>query len=206
MYLFYEASSPIYDTLYIKIQKDFSRKDSNYYQFDHYYLVPDISKKWAVNKYIFSKPGRYKISVYNRNGAEITEPLLTKIIYNENEYDDLMIKDTWFYNQSKITFYEKNIGDSLIAENIIFNYQPSETKVILKIEQENKKPLNSNNLFVKIYTDDENHKFISSNAYNINENWWWTFIPIYIKNKGKYLVEVYTNNDIFIQSKKIEVK
>ncbi len=206
MYLFYEATSPINDTLYIKIEKNFNRKDSNYYQFDHYYLVPDASKKWAVNKYIFTKPGNYKISTFNRNGVEIAKPSFAKFSFEDNEYDDLLIKDSWYYKKSKITFYEKSVGDSLVGENDIFNYQPSETKILLKIAQENQKPLNTNNLFVSIYTDDKNHEFISSDSYYVNENWWWTFIPIYLKNKGKYIVEVYTNNDIFIQHKKVEIK
>lgn len=206
MYVFYESMSQINDTVFISIEKDYNRKDTNFYKFDHYYLVPDASKKWAVNKYIFTKPGRYKFSIYNRNGDEIAMPYYAKIGYYDNEYDDLLIKDTWYYNTSKITFYEKNIGDSLIAENTVFNYQAAETKIILKIEQINKKPLNTNNLFVKIYTEDKNHELISSDAYYVNSNWWWTYVPIYFKNKGKFMVEVYTNNDVFIQRKNVEIK
>lgn len=207
MYLFYESSTPITDdTLYVNINKEFNRRDSNFYKFDYYHLVVDNSKMWAVNKYIFTKPGRYKISTFNKNGDEIAKPYYANVGYYESEYDDLLIKDSWYYSSSKLSFYEKNIEDSLIGENNIFNYQSPETKIILKIEQENNKPLNTSNLFAKIYSDDKNQEFISANSYYVNANWWWTYVPIYFKSKGKFIVELYTNNDIFIQRKKVEIK
>lgn len=207
MYLFYESTTPITDdTLFVNIEKDFNRRDTNYYKYDYYYLVVDNSNKWAVNKYIFTKPGRYKISTFNKNGDEISKPYYANVGYYESEYDDLLIKDSWYYSSSIVTFYEKNIGDSLIGENKIFNYQANGTTLALKIAQQNQKELNTTNLFVAIYTDDKNHELINKNSYYISREWWWTYVPIYIKNKGKYSVEVYTNNDIFINSGKVEIK
>src|SRR4051812_11930984 len=55
MYILYQSDTPIQDSLFIWLQKTYSRKDTAFYEYDHYYLVPDASKKFAVNKYIFTK-------------------------------------------------------------------------------------------------------------------------------------------------------
>ncbi len=206
MYLFYESISPITDTVYISISKKFNRKDTNYYEYDHYYLVPDSSKKWAVNKYTFTKSGSYKISVHNRFHTTLSSPLFTDINLAENEYNDIYFPDTWYYNQSKIYFYEKAIGDSMVGKSDSYLYNAAGNKIILYIEQENKSPLKSGHLFISIYTADKCHEFINSFTYYINEKWYWTFVPINFNKKGKFIVELYNDDDVFINSSILEIK
>jgi hypothetical protein len=206
MYLFYESITPINDTISILIEKDFNRKDTNYYEYDHYYLVPDISKKWAVNKYTFTKPGRYKITAYDKNSNKVTQTYYTTIEFSEDAYSNDKTVDSWYYNTSNITYFEKNIKDTMVGKNTVFAYQPNNTKVILFIEQKNNKTLHSNHLFVSIFKDDECHQKINSDSYYINDNWHWTFIPIYFKNAGKYIVELYNDDDVFINAAKLEIK
>ena len=181
MYLFYESATPLNDTLLVIIDKVFNRTDTNFYEFDHYYLVPDISKKWAVNKYIFSKSGKYKITVFDRN-------------------------NTWYYNQSETGFYENNKGDTMVGRNDVFSYKQDGTRVILYIGQKDKRPLKTTHLISRIYTNDTCHEFIRSNSYYVDENWSWTFVPVYFYKKGKYTVELYNDDDIFINSTPIEIK
>ena len=206
VYLFFESATPVSDTVMVKIDRIYNRRDTSYYEFDHYYLVPEESKKFAVNKYTFTKPGNYRINVYDRNGVRLAEPHFTEIKFAENEYDQLLFKDSWYYNTSKIYFYEKMIGDSMVGKTSIFNLKQNETTAILYIEQENQKPLKSGHLFVSVYSDDSCHELVSAYTYYINENWFWTFIPVSFKRKGKFIVELYNDNDVFIQREKIEIR
>jgi hypothetical protein len=206
MYLFYESATPLNDTLLVIIDKVFNRTDTNFYEFDHYYLVPDISKKWAVNKYIFSKSGKYKITVFDRNNNQLAQPYITNIDFNVNEYNEMKFVDTWYYNQSETGFYENNKGDTMVGRNDVFSYKQDGTRVILYIGQKDKRPLKTPHLISRIYTNDTCHEFIRSNSYYVDENWSWTFVPVYFYKKGKYTVELYNDDDIFINSTPIEIK
>jgi len=206
IYLFYEEKNAIDDTLYVLLEKNYNRRDTEYYELDHYYLVPDTSKNFAVNKYIFTKPGNYKISVFNRKGISIAPPHYTTIDYYESEYDFLSNADSWYYSNSVLTFYEKKVNDSLFGENKIFTLKEDGIDVVLSIVQKNKKPIKSNNLLVTIYTDDKNKVKINSIPYYVDYNWNWTTIRVPFKQKGKFIVEVYNDSDVFINSSKIEIQ
>lgn len=206
MYLFYSSGTPINDTLFVKIDKTFDRKDTNYYEYDHYYLVPSDSKQFAVNKYTFTKTGNYKISVYDRNDSLLITPYLTNISIDEQAYNDMYFRDTWYYATSRINFFEKTIGDTMIGRNTVFAYNPNGTKVILYINQKETIPFKTRHLVSKVYTSDKCHELISTNTYYVNENWHWTFISVYFSNKGKYIVELYNDDDVFINSGSLEIK
>lgn len=206
MYIYFQPLSILRDTVYVSIDKTYNRRDSNYYQYDRYFLVPDSSKKWAVNKYTFTKPGKYKITAFDINNNQLSEPYYTDIDINLNDYKDMHYVDTWYYNQSKIGFYEKAVGDSMIGRNDVFPYKPEGTNVVLYIEQPEKQPFKTNHFLASIYTNDNNHRFITSKMYYVNEQWHWTFVNVDFDKKGKYLLELYNEDDVFINSSPIEIK
>lgn len=206
MYIFYESLSTINDTLFVRIDKSFNRKDTNYYEYDHYYLVPGESRKWAVNKYIFTKTGNYKITVFDRNNKQLAKPYITNIKIFDKDYNDMYFIDTWYYSQSTINFYEKTSGDTMYGKTDTFNYQLTGNKMILYIAQENKLPFKTSHLLVSVYSADICHEHISTYTYSVDEKWYWTHIPLYIYRKGKFSVEVYNEDDVFINSAKVEIK
>ena len=207
MYILYKSSVPLTESLFVSFEKTFSRKDTNYYEYDHYYLVPDSSKKWAVNKYIFSKPGNYKISVFNRTSEELLQSYYTTINFLDDEYSEPFYTDTWYYSQSSIFFCDSiGVGDGkLIGRSDVFEYQPKREKIFLYIEQGNKKSFKTQHLYIKIYTRDT-HKLVKSTSYSVSHEWFWTFIPIYLIEKGKYTVELYNEDDLYINSGDFEIK
>ncbi|MFN8295825.1 MAG: hypothetical protein U0T69_06485 [Chitinophagales bacterium] len=206
IYIFYESSLPVNDTVFINIKKKYNRKDTNYYEYDNYYLVPDDSKRWAVNKYTFTKSGNYKIWAYDRNKQMLTPPLLTDIYLSESSYTDTYFTDTWYYNQSEIYFYENVLNDSLYNKKDTFTYNPNGTKLIMYIGQTSKQAFKSNHLFVSIYTADKCHEHIGSYTYYIDEKWYWTHIPLYIYQKGRFVVEIHNDDDVFINKAEVEIK
>ena len=205
MYVLYQSDTPLNDSLYISLEKTFNRKDSNYYQYDHYYLVPGATKKFAVNKYIFTKPGNYRISVYDRLSEALLKTYTTAIGYTDQEYADKFFTDTWYYNESVIYFCDSLVNSKLIGKSDVFSYQPQREKIVLYVEQLNKISLKTDHLFVKVFNR-ENHQLVQSSSYSIHNEWYWTFISIYIKDRGKYTVELYNEDDVFINQADLEIK
>lgn len=205
IYLLYQSDNPIDDTLYVNIQKTFSRKDSNYYYYDYYYLVPDAAKKWASNKYTFTAPGNYRISVYNRKTEQLLGTLITTINYAEDEYAGYNFADTWYFSESKIAFCEAVINGKLIGEEKAFKQKAEGNTITLYLEQNGQKALKTDHLYLKIYAPDECNRLVASFESSIERSWYWTFVKIYLKNKGKYLVEVYTQDDVYINSGVVEI-
>lgn len=206
MYIFYQSATPINDTLFVTLERVFNRRDSNYYEYDHYYLVPDVSKKWAVNKYTFTQAGNYKIRVYDRTGNELAAPYTAEIDMDEKAYIDMHFTDTWYYEQSSIFFYEKAVGDSMIGKSNLFKYEAPQTKVMVYIDQSKTKTFKTNHFFVSVYTADKCREFINSYTYYVKEDWHWTFVPLYFNKPGKYSVEIYNDDDVFINSAAVEIK
>jgi hypothetical protein len=206
MFIFYESDTTIDDSLYVRIDKVFDRKDTNYYEFDHYYLLPGLSKNWAVNKYVFTKTGKYKISVFDRENNLLTSPYYTSIIFDDTTYNKIYFPDTWYYSNSKMAFYEKVSGDTLFGKRDIFNFRPDGNKIILYIGQDENRPLRTNHLTAKIYSADKCHQLINTITFYINDKWYWTYVSIYFDKKGKYNIELYNDDDVFINSAIVEIK
>lgn len=206
VYFFYQSETLINDSIFVRIDKSYNRKDTNFYHYDHYHLLPGASKKWAANKYTFLKTGKYKITLYDKNSKQLTESVYANIYLDEKEYDDMYFLDTWYYSQSKITFFDKVVRDSLYDQKNVFAYDSSGTKIIVYVGQQNKKPLRTDHLFVSVYTADKCHELISSHSYYTNDKWHWTHLPVYMRQKGKFIVEIYNDDDVFINSAVFEVK
>lgn len=206
LYLYFSSSTPINDTIFIGIEKNFNRRDTTYYEYDHYYLVTDSSKKWAVNKYVFSKTGQYRITAYDRHNNQLAVPYKTVIQLEDQAYSDMYFRDTWYYEESKVYFYNTAVGDTMFGRNNVFSYQPLGNKVILYLEQPEAKPFKTNHLFVSIFMDDKCHQYIDSYTFYVDDTWLWTHVPIYFSKKGKYIVEIYNDDDVFINSTSLEIK
>jgi hypothetical protein len=93
----------------------------------------------------------------------------------------------------------------MIGKKEVFAAKPGGNKIILHIEMQSKKYLKTEHLIVKIFSKDT-HELVSSTAYSLNNEWYWTFVPVYINKAGKYDVEVYNEDDIYINHADVEVK
>lgn len=197
MFVMLQSSVPLKDTVYLSLQKTYSRKDTNYYDYDHYYLVPDVSGKWAVNKYIFTKPGNYRLIAADRNTEQILAMFTTEIGYMEDVYADPYFTDTWYYDGSVIFYYAQSDSSGLSGRNTQFAFHPGENRIYLYVEQLNKRPLKTDHLVAKIYASDT-HQLINTYSYSINRSWYWTYVPVVLEKPGNYDVELYNEDDIYI--------
>ncbi len=206
MHIFYESDTPINDTLSVLIYKTFDRRDTNYYEFDRYYLLPGSSKRWAANKYTFTQPGNYRFFVFDTKKDLLLQSYNTILEFDKSVYDTYYT-DSWYYLNAHLTFCDSVVKGQIFGRNNTFDYNPNGNKVVLYIEQANQLALKSDHLFAKIYKiEGDKRTWIKSNPYYTEFSWYWTFIPIYLNGRGKYLAELYNEQDVYINSATLEIK
>ncbi|MFN8237547.1 MAG: hypothetical protein U0T77_05205 [Chitinophagales bacterium] len=206
MHFFYESDVPITDTLSVLIFKIFDRRDTNYYEYDRYYLLPGPSGKWAANKYTFAHPGNYRFLLFDTKKNLLLQTHSTLIEYDKSVYDN-KYNDSWYYLNSNMVFCDSVVKGTIIGKSNSFAYKPEGNKVVIYIEQPDHRMLKSDHLFAKIYKmEGDKKKWVKSNSYYTDFNWFWTFIPIYLNEKGLYSVELYNEQDVYINSATLEIK
>ncbi len=206
MHIFYESDVPITDTLSVIIFKIFDRRDTNYYEYDRYYLLPGQSQKWAANKYTFAHPGYYRFLVFDHKKDLLLQTHTTLIEYDKSAYDNNYI-DSWYYLNSRLVLCDSVVKGTIFGASNTFFYNPDGNKTILYIEQADKRALKTDHLFSKIYKLEGDKKtWVKSNSYYTDISWFWTYIPVYLNGKGLYSIELYNEQDVYINSVTLEIK
>ena len=89
----------------------------------------------------------------------------------------------------------------------MFKAQPNETKITIYISQYDKLWLKTDRMLAKIYKIEKNEKkFLFTDVFFTQYNWKWTFLDLYLQKKGKYLIELYNEEDVFINSRNLELE
>ncbi|MBK9328673.1 MAG: hypothetical protein IPM95_04995 [Sphingobacteriales bacterium] len=206
MHLFYESDTPVNDTLSVLIFKTFDRRDTNFYEYDRYYLLPGPSKEWAANKYTFRHPGNYRFLVFDLKKDLLLQSYNTLLEFENSVYDS-HFTDTWYYLNTQLTFCDSVVKGNIIGRKNSFTYNPNGTKVVVYIGQGNQLALKSDHILAKIYKiEGAKRTWIKSNPYYTEFSWYWTYLPIYLNERGNYLVELYNEQDVYINSAALEIK
>jgi hypothetical protein len=209
MHIFYTSEEIIQDSLVIRIYKTYDRKDTNYYEYDKYYLVPGASKKWAANKYTFTKPGNYRFYVYDKKSGALLQTHTTAISFQDAVYDSYFYTDTWYYHSTELAVCDSVSDGKLFGQERNFKSKEGFRKLTLFIKQGNEKALKSNVILFKLYQLDDSgfyRKWVKTNSYFTDYKWYWTFLPFEVYQNGTYEVELYNEDDTFINSTRFSVR
>lgn len=208
MHIFYSSDNSIEDTLIVRIYKTFSRIDTNFYEYDHYYLIPGQSKKWAANKYTFTKPGNYRFYVYDKKNNNLLQTHNTSVAFQDQVYDSYLYTDTWYYYSTQLVVCDSVANETIYGQDVNFKSKAGYRKLNLLITQQNEKALKTQVILFKLYKLDDSgfyRKLVSTNSYFTNYKWFWTFLPFEIYQNGTYEIELYNEDDIFINTTKFNV-
>ena len=215
VYLIYTQAKTIKEDLSVYIDK--KNSSGSYIAYGTYYFNNDTKtnpKKWAMYDVKFTEEGDYRISVVGKNAdalavtyADIAymkndDPSTANMKKNKSKSD---IPDTYYYEDSKITFGESISNGVLSTESTVFKLSGSSKEITAKIEQAD--DLKLTKAIVSIYTGDDYKEKVSELSYTVDDKTWnWISVPIKFYKKGKYVVDVYSQDDIFINSGYFEVK
>lgn len=207
MYIFFKADYLLTKKYHVRIEKQYNRIDSTFLLFDRFDLKNDNSKNWIANKYTFLKSGIYKFLLFEGENETPIETYYTTILYTNETYIDDGFVDTWYYINTDFKFSDSTKNDSLFSIKDIFKAQPQETKITMYISQYEKLWLKTDRILAKIYALENNEKkLLYTDVYFTKYNWKWTNLSLYLTKKGKYLIELYNEEDVFINARKLELQ
>ena len=215
VYLIYTQNKIIKEELSLYIDK--KNASGSFIAYGTYYFDNDIkngAKKWAMYVINFKEEGDYRISVIGKN-AEALAVTYTNIKFKEEDASVANKKklvqksgdvpDTYYYEDSKVEFGESIKDGELSGTGTVFNLYDSSKEITAKISQDN--DLKLTQVIVSIYTGDDYKEKVSELTYDVGDvTWNWISVPLKFYKKGKYVVDVYSQDDVFINSAYFEVK
>lgn len=169
-------------------------------------------QKWAMYDYEFKEAGEYEISIVAVSTEKTLATTQTKISIingsvsnadNNNSDDEV---DTYYYENSSVVFAKSIDSDANTnGESTTFRLENGKCDFYAKLQQDDDLLLTQ--LIVDVYGGDDYKELIDSQTYDIESKTWnWVKVPINLTKRGKYVVDMYTQDDVYINSGYVEVK
>jgi len=213
VYLIYSQPKTIKEALSVYIDK--KNANGSYIAFGTYYFDNDIKvnpKKWAMYDINFKEEGDYKIAVIGKD-ANALAVTYTNIKFMKDEASKKNMKkaskddapDTYYYEDSYIDFGESIKDGVLSGQATEFSLRGSSKEIVAKLSQDEDLLLKS--VIVSVYTGDDYKEKVSELTYTVDDlTWNWINVPVKFYKKGKYVVDMYSQDDVFINTAYFEVK
>lgn len=171
-------------------------------------LTPERGKNWIVYDYKFKDPGSYRAYIM-QDGVEMASVSFT-IQYQEGVTptsttdNTIKVKDTYYYEDSEVTFCS-SVGTDGNAVNpsssLVLTGSSIETTVLV---DNNYKAFETSKVFVDVYKDAAADPY-DSFTIDIQPDWDYMHFKMTFAAPGTYYVDLYTADDIFINTGTIEV-
>ncbi|HUM51621.1 MAG TPA: hypothetical protein PK431_07375 [Chitinophagales bacterium] len=206
IYIFYKQDVSINQTYKVKIERMENRIDSEYQIVDTISLKAiNDTQNYCYNSYTFSLPGFYKITLLDSTATNSLATYKTSIRYLDNYYNNDSTIDTWYYKNVKMAFCDSVLSEILIGQKSKFILNEVGINIVTYVAHDEKK-LRTDKIIAKIYSINNSKNLVETLTIDLKPTQRWTSFPINIKNKGKYSVELFSDKDIFIQKKSVEVE
>lgn len=212
VYIVYSQDYTIKDKLMLYVDK--KNTSGTYVAFDtqEFTYDPKVDrKKWAMYDYKFTESGDYRISVMG-NGDDALAVTYTNIGYMKDKDSETSSKDpdgvtdTYYYEDSKIKFGESSTSQGeIIGESSIFRLVNGKKDIACVLTQD--KALKVKSITVAVYTGENYTEKVSEETFSVaSRDWDWVKVPVSVTKVGKYVVDIYNENDTFINSAYFEIK
>lgn len=214
IYIIYTHNKQIKNELVVYIDKKYS--DGEYGAFDTQYISTSETKgkNWAMLDFKFTEAGEYKIIILE-NGKELAytyttigyqegyEPTSNNNSNSNNNNDDDEI-DTYYYENSEVSV-ATSVDDKTFEvsgkkeSEYLSNIRGKELYIVVEQDSEFKTDL--------FYLDIElNGEFLETKEIEVESNWNIAWHKYSFTKRGKYYIEVYNANDVYVNSIEFEVK
>ncbi len=215
VYVVYSQDYVIKDKLMLYVDKKNSNGSYIAFATEEFTYNPATDrKKWAMFDYLFTESGDYRISVMGK-ADDALAVTYTNIGYmkdkdgsgtSEKTSSKDGITDTYYYEGSKLTFGE-SIDDKAVMSGQSSDFRLKNGKRDLVCKLEHEKALKVKSVSVTVYYGDDYKEKVSSETYTVGDlSWDWVKVPISVSKAGKYVVDIYNENDTFINSGYFEIK
>ncbi|MBK9328672.1 MAG: hypothetical protein IPM95_04990 [Sphingobacteriales bacterium] len=209
VYILYTQDKPITNKLLLYVDKKTAA--GSYAAFDTQDFTYDPKtdrKKFAVYDYKFTESGDYKISVVSTGDNKELASSLTNIAFMKDEKvkeKSTDANDTYYYENSTMIF-----GDSVDAKAVVkgeagtFKLINGKRDIVVKLSQD--EDLNVTQIIMDVYGGTDYKEKIYSKTFDIaSKTWNWVKMPVNFTKTGKYVIDLYTQDDVFINSGYVEI-
>lgn len=163
-------------------------------------LTPDESKNWIVYDYNFKEAGDYKAYImYNgvqMAGTSFNLKMDGSATSTSTSLDEI---DTYYYESSNVVFCQ-SVDDNgqLSGVKSVFDRVGGNAEVMIYISN-SEKPFKTNKIYLDVYKTGSDELY-DSDSFEIEEDWDWIKFKYTFSEPGEYVFDLYTANDIFINS------
>lgn len=197
------------------------KKDENgdYVAFSTLEFEVDKKKTFAVYDYLLEEDGDYYFQVRDDKEDLLAESY-AKVNYikgekpdkkadtevsDEKEGDDDEEIDTYYYEDSKIQF-AYNVSSTGVPENPEEEFTFIRGGNKIQIFFDNGKPIKTSSVTFTIYGGKDYNEEIETFSVDVDPTWGWFKVQQLFTTKGKYAVDLYTEDDIYMNTGYIEIK
>lgn len=211
VYIVYKQDKPIKEPLKLVIEK----KDENqniFKKYDTKFFENDVTSnnKFAMYDLLFIEEGKYKLTVFTKNGKFLAEQE-SNIAYEKEKSTTSTNSDITsdYYKDSDIKINNKSILSK--SNSAVFYLNNDKIELTLKVT--NDKAFKTTEVYVSVYKKkykngkEDGEDFIDKFTFNsIDLTWDWISLPIEFKEKGDYILDVFTKDDVFINTGFLTIK
>lgn len=209
IYIVYTQDALIKEPLLLEIQK---KEDGVFTFFASRNFLNDVTskKRYAMYDLEFKEAGTYKVIVKTKNGKFLAEAT-TKINVVSDEDKPASTITSDYYEDSKIQF-GTSVGDNaeIKGESSSFYLKNGEVSVAILIT--NGKVFKTEKIKLSVYkkitkNGKEDTKLVQTiPVTGIGEDWDWVYATIDFTEKGEYIVDVWNENELFINTGYVTIK
>lgn len=205
IYILFSQNAPIRGGLwYLYIDKDYDNTGV-YSPIETIEIKPETGKKWFVHDQKFTSAGKYKAAVM-RDGIEQASTYF-ELGYKEGETTNSASDepDTYYYENSIVQFctsVDASGNPVGVSESFKLNAEGSVT-VAVYVENDGN-PFKTDKFNVDIFDDKENA--VDSYSLDIQPEWDYVKFEQKFNRPGVYYVDIYTANDVFINTGTVTIE
>jgi hypothetical protein len=209
VYVLYSQESFIPNGLLLYIDKKNDKGEFVAYDTKDFPYNPKTDKqKFAVYDCLFSEIGDYKLNVIDAVSKKVLASTTTNIALMKEEKSGTTTTDetdTYYYENSFIVFGESIDDNAVVSgEATTFKLIGGKRDLYLKLEQDD--DLKLTELVMDVYGGEDYKELSYTETFNIpSKDWNWVKLPVKFTKTGKYVVDLYTQDDVYVNSGYIEI-
>jgi hypothetical protein len=200
--LFNNGSKITDDLLYIFIDK---LTEDSFQPFDSKAVTIRGEMTWFAESYKFVDPGEYDISIVSSTNKRLVKQKL-KIEVSET-YSAETLTSTNYYSGSTMLFCERVFSNK--PYGIRKDYAVSKNDGIIFVMLDNKKPLNTEIIYVDIWKKGirtfEYDQFVETKKFKVDPEWQDTYFRYKFIEPGDYKISISADGEVPMNSKTIKV-
>ncbi len=205
VYILYKQPSNFASGIWYLYIDQWDASQSKYIPFE---TIPasDNTTSWFLRDQFFTTAGDYKATmIFNGNEMASVE---FDIAIDYTITSDSNNVDTYYYEDSEVRFCNYvDASANLVGESSVF-YLTADSVAVTCYVANNNKPFKSESIYVDIFSEEDDIFGYATQSLTVTIELDWDYFAFkaYFKEKGLYYIDIYNENDIFINTATVTIE